>query len=233
VRRAAGQRLERLGDEGLALAIDSYAKAAAARPDHPSGPRLHAWALVKQGRHERAFEVLLAAMRARYPSGRFAGVKTVLRQDLAVVAAAWLATGSEAERADAQRRLAEHGIAPATAASTRFAVTWETDATDVDLTLQAPGSRRRHGRRIADVTTGYGPEVRVLRGDRVPPRLRATVQYYERGAMGHAMGTLQVVAHDGAGGLRVQAQPFVLMQQGGTLELGVFDTGMEPSPNAS
>lgn len=233
VRRAAGQRLERLGDGGLALAVDSYAKAAAARPDHPAGPRLHAWALVKQGQLERAFEVLHAATQQRYPSGRFAGVRSVLQQDLALVAAAWLAGADEAERAAIQTRLDRASIRPATAASTRFVVTWESDATDVDLTLQAPGSRRRHGRRVADVTTGYGPEVRVLRGGHVPPRLRATVQYYERGAMGHAMGTLQVVAHDGAGRLRVQAQPFVLMQQGGTLALGVFDTGVEPSPNAS
>ncbi|MCX4247622.1 TonB family protein [Paraliomyxa miuraensis] len=233
VRRAAGQRLERLGEPALALAIDSYDKAVKARPDHPSGARLLAWALVEQGQHERAFEVLRQALHRRYPSGRFEGVKSVLRQDLAVVAAAWLAAGSEADRQDARRRLTEHHIDPATSASTRFVVTWETDTTDVDLALRAPGSTRRHGRRIADVTTGYGPEVRVLTGSQIPSRLRATVQYYDRKAMGHAMGTLQIVAHDGNGGLRVQAQPFVLMEQGGSLVLGVFDTGVEPGLNAS
>jgi TonB family protein len=233
VRRAAGQRLERLGDDGLALAVDAYEKAVEARPDHPSGARLLAWALVRQGRHEQAFETLEQAASRRYPAGRFAGVKSVLRQDQALVAAAWLAQAPEPERATVRARVDAAGVRPSTEASTRFVVTWETDATDVDLTLRAPGSRRRHGRRIADVTTGYGPEVRVARGARVPPRLSATVQYYERGAMGHAMGTLQVVAHDGAGGLRVQAQPFALMQQGGALELGSFETGVRPSPNAS
>lgn len=233
VRRAAGQRLERLGDDGLALAVDSYAKAVQARPDQPSGPRLHAWALVKQGQHERAFDVLEAATSRSYPAGRFAGVNSVLRQDQAIVAAAWLAAAAEDQRAAVREHIEAAGVHPSTAASTRFVVTWETDTTDIDLTLRAPGSRRRQGRRAADVTTGYGPEMRVVRGSKVPPRLQASVQYYRRGAMGHAMGTLQVITHDGAGGLRVQSKPFVLMQQGGMLELGAFETGVVPSPNAS
>jgi hypothetical protein len=188
---------------------------------------------VRQGRHEDAFETLEIATERRYPSGRFAGVKSVLRQDQELVAAAWLARTPEAEQAAVRARLDATGVRPATEASTRFVVTWESDATDVDLTLRTPGSKRRHGRRLADVTTGYGPEMRVVRGDRMSPRLQATVQYYERGAMGHAMGTLQVVAHDGAGGLRVQERPFVLMQQGGALDLGSFETGVVPSLNAN
>jgi hypothetical protein len=233
VRRAAGQRLERLGDDGLALAIDAYEKAVEARPDHPSGARLLAWALVRQGRHEQAFEALEAAVNRRYPAGRFAGVKSVLRQDQQLVAAAWLAHAPEEARAAARSRIDAADVRPSTEATTRFVVTWESDATDVDLTLRATGSRRRHGRRLADVTTGYGPEMRVVRGDRMPPRLRATVQYYERGAMGHAMGTMQVIAHDGAGGLRVQDRPFVLMQQGGALDLGSFETSVVATLNAS
>ena len=46
-------------------------------------------------------------------------------------------------------------------------------------------------------------------------------------------GNNPVIAHDGAGGLRVQERPFVLMQQGGTLDLGSFETGVVASPNAS
>ena len=34
----------------LALAVDTYAKAKAQRPDHPSSHRLHAYALLKSGR---------------------------------------------------------------------------------------------------------------------------------------------------------------------------------------
>jgi TonB family protein len=233
VRRAAGQRLERLGDDALALAVDTYEKAVKLRPDHPAGPRLLAWALVQQERPAEAFEVLEKAVSRSYPAGRFAGVKSVLRQDQTLVAAAWLAQVPEQQRTEARARLDLAGVRPSTDASTRFVVTWETDTTDIDLTLRAPGSKRRHGRRAADVTTGYGPEMRVVRGDRMPPRLSASVQYYQRGAMGHAMGMVQVIAHDGAGRLRVQAQPFVLMEQGGALELGSFETGVVPSPNAS
>jgi TonB family protein len=233
VRRAAGQRLERLGDDALALAVDTYEKAVEARPDHPAGPRLLAWALVQQGRRAEAFDVLERAVSRSYPAGRFAGVKNVLRQDQALVAAAWLAAVPEDERAATRAHVDAAGVQPATTASTRFVVTWETDTTDIDLTLKTSGSRRRQGRRTADVTTGYGPEMRVVKGDRAPTRLHASVQYYQRGAMGHAMGTLQVVAHDGAGGLRVQAEPFVLMQQAGLLELGSFETGVERSPNTT
>src|SRR5436309_2350889 len=50
LRRLAGERLERLGQEGLGLAIDTYQKAVLDRPDHPSGHRLLAWALLRAGR---------------------------------------------------------------------------------------------------------------------------------------------------------------------------------------
>ncbi|HEX9940954.1 MAG TPA: hypothetical protein VGG03_02970 [Thermoanaerobaculia bacterium] len=43
LRRLAGERLERLGEAGLELAIGTYRKAALDRPDHPSGHRLLAW----------------------------------------------------------------------------------------------------------------------------------------------------------------------------------------------
>ncbi|MEX1368308.1 MAG: AgmX/PglI C-terminal domain-containing protein, partial [Nannocystaceae bacterium] len=225
VRRTAGQRLERLEHDGaLALAIDTYDKAAAARPDHPSGARLHAWALVRRGEHAEAFEVLREAAWRPYPPGRFAGVRTLLRQDLALVAAAWLAQTQGDAKVQALARIDEARVVPATEGSARFVVTWETDTTDVDVLPRVGGQGRLLGHRIADVRTGYGPEARVLRGDRIPARLHAAVRYFDRGAMGHAMGTLQVIVHDGAGGLTVQSRPFVLMQQRGVLDMGSFET---------
>lgn len=226
VRRTAGERLERLEhDDALALAVDTFAKAAAARPDHPSGARLHAWSLVKQGRLEEAFTVLREAAWRRYPAGRFAGVRTLLRQDLALVAAAWLARTQGDARAQVLARIDEARIIPATEPSARFVVTWETDTTDVDVLPRVGGRGRLLGRRIADVRTGYGPEARVLRGERIPDRLHAAVRYFDRGAMGHAMGTLHVVVHDGSGDLRVESRPFVLMEQRGVLDMGTFELG--------
>ncbi|MCA9708132.1 MAG: AgmX/PglI C-terminal domain-containing protein, partial [Myxococcales bacterium] len=229
IRRAAGERLERLGDDGLALAIDTYAKAVESRSDHPSGARLHAWALIQRGDHQAAFDVLHAALRQHYPAGRFAGVKSLLRQDLALVAAAWLAQASGPDLDRAREHIAAAGVRPDTEASTRFVVTWETDTTDVDVLLHTGGSSRNHGRRIADVRTGYGPEARVLRGDSIPAALRTSVRYFDRSSQGHAMGTVHVVSHDGHGHLRVQARPFVLMQQRGVLDLGVIETGVDPN----
>ena len=224
MRRTAGQRLEKLGDErALDLAIDSYAKAAAARPDHPSGPRLHAWALVRRGQLEEAFEVLRQAHVRRYPAGRFAGVRTLLRQDLALVAAAWLADTRGDAHALALARINEARVVPSQEASARFVVTWETDTTDVDVLPRVGGKGRLLGQRIADVRTGYGPEARVLKGAHVPERLHASVRYFDRGAMGHAMGTLQVITHDGAGAVHIESRPFVLMQQRGVLDMGSFE----------
>src|SRR5690606_14798599 len=78
-RRFAGERLERLGDPAaLALAADTYAKAAEQRGDHPASHRLHAFALVKRGEHEKAFEALAKGLARRYPPGRFAGYDRIL-----------------------------------------------------------------------------------------------------------------------------------------------------------
>jgi Vault protein inter-alpha-trypsin domain len=224
IRRAAGERLERLGEPGLELAIDSYAKAVESRPDHPSGARLHAWALVERGDHERAFDVLVAANERSYPAGRFAGVHALLREDLALVAAGWLAKEVDEGLARARARVEAAGVRPSTEASTRFVVTWETDTTDVDVLLHTAGSGRNHGHRIADVRTGYGPEARVLEGARAPREVQASVRYFDRSSQGHAMGTVQVVSHDGRGHIRLEAHPFVLMQQKGVLQLGSIET---------
>jgi predicted Zn-dependent protease len=82
IRRMAGARLEALDEAGLALAEDSYRRALEQRPDHPSGYRLLAWVLVKRGALAEAFDVLERSVAREYPDDRYAGVKSVLRQDL-------------------------------------------------------------------------------------------------------------------------------------------------------
>src|ERR1044072_9352018 len=89
LRRPAGERLERLGEGGLHLTIDTYEKALAQRADHPSSHRLLAWALLRAGRFADAFTVLEGGVRRSYPSGRFSGVERVMRDDLVMLAAAW------------------------------------------------------------------------------------------------------------------------------------------------
>ena len=231
LRRFAGNRLERLnGEAPVALAIDSYRKAVEQRPDHPAGHRLLAFALLKAGRPAEAFEVLAAGARRDYPEGRFAGVARILREDLGLVAAAWT-RAQPARASEIAGRLTQAGGHAETGASLRFVLTWETDANDVDFHIRdGRGGHAYYSQRTlasggelyADVTTGYGPECFTIRGPAVgrayPYRLQA--HYYSRGPMGYGMGKLQVIEHDGRGGLRFEERPFVVMRDNAFVEMG-------------
>ncbi|XXX77428.1 AgmX/PglI C-terminal domain-containing protein [Sorangium sp. So ce134] len=231
LRRYAGARLERLPPEaGLDLAIDTYEKAREQRPDHPSSHRLLAFARLKRGEHAAAFDALAAGLARRYPPGRFAGVEGVLREDLGLVAAAWL-KAEPARRADVLARLAKAGTALERAPSLRFVLTWETDANDVDFHIRDDRGGHAYyarpalpsgGRLHADVTTGYGPECFTLRAPREQRASRYTLQahYYARGPMGYGMGKVQIVDHDGKGGLSFEERPFVVMTDRAFVDLG-------------
>jgi len=236
MRRFAGERLERVrGAAPLALAIDTYRKAVEQRPDHPASHRLLGFALLKAGRPREAFEAIAAGATRRYPDGRFRGVERILAEDLGLAAATW--TRAEPSRADDIRaRLARAGGVPETASSLRFVLNWETDANDVDFHIY--DGRGGHafyssprlasgGELYADVTTGYGPECFTIRN---PPRGRAfpyklQAHYYSRGPMGYGMGKLQIIEHDGHGGLRFDERPFVIMQDGAFVDLGTVTGG--------
>lgn len=113
----------------------------------------------------------------------------------------------------------------------RFVLTWETDANDVDFHINdAKGGHAFYssmhlpsgGDLYADVTTGYGPECFTIR---LPPEQRAypyklRAHYYSRGPMGYGMGKLQIVEHDGKGGLKFEERPFVVMVDGAFVDLG-------------
>ncbi|WP_437679089.1 AgmX/PglI C-terminal domain-containing protein [Sorangium sp. So ce131] len=231
LRRFAGARLERLAaGAGLDLAVDTYEKARAQRPDHPSSHRLLAFARLKRGEHAAAFDALAAGLERRYPPGRFAGVEGVLREDLGLVAAAWLKV-DPARRADVLARLAKSGAALERAPSLRFVLSWETDANDVDFHIRDDRGGHAYygrptlpggGRLYADVTTGYGPECFTIRAPREQRASRYTLQahYYSRGPMGYGMGKLQIVDHDGKGGLSFEERPFVVMTDGAFVDLG-------------
>ena len=230
LRRLAGERLERLGEAGLDLAIDTYQKAVLDRPDHASGHRLLAWALLRAGRLAEAFEALEKGLEQKYPDGRFAGVNRVLQEDLGLLAAAWL-RAEPARREEVLERLNAHGARIEDEPSLRFVLSWETDANDVDLHVyDRQGGHAYYGKATlpsggelyADVTTGYGPECFTIREPAgrgaAPYKLR--VHYYSRGPMGYGMGILQVVRHDGKGRLTVEPRPFVVMADDAMVRLG-------------
>jgi tetratricopeptide (TPR) repeat protein len=230
LRRLAGERLERLGEGGLALAVDTYEKAVLQRPDHPSSHRLLAWALVRAGRFADAFAALERGLQQRYPDGRFAGVEQVLHDDLGILGAAWL-HAEPSRRAEVLDRLRLAGARIDEEPSLRFVLSWETDANDVDLhVFDRRGGHAYYqakelasgGSLYADVTTGYGPECfAVEKPGGAPYRLK--VHYYSRGPMGYGMGTVQVVAHDGRGGLRLEPRPFVVMVDQAMVDLGAVE----------
>jgi hypothetical protein len=218
MRRAAAARLASLGEGGLALAIDSAEKAVALRPDHPNGHRQLAWTLARAGRTSDAFAALERGLDERWPRGRFAGVRAVMREDLALVGAAWRAKASDPEIVDARLRRA--GVRPDTTPTLRVVAHWETDATDIDLAVKPVERGDARGRTLADVRTGFGPEAWVARGAKRPRAVTASVHYYERGAMGAALGTVDAIAHDGHGGLAFRSAPFVITEAGGAIDLG-------------
>lgn len=229
LRRFAGVRLERLA-AAQELAIDTFAKAAEQRADHPASHRLYAFSLLRAGRPEKAFAAMELGLKQAYPSGRFAGVDQILREDAGLIAAAWMKAEPN-RRAEIEARLKKAGGTPENAPSLRFVLNWETDANDVDFHItDAKGGHAFYSQRTlpsggelyADVTTGYGPEcftIRKPKGQRAGP-YHLQAHYYSIGPMGAGMGKLEIIEHDGKGGLRFEQRPYVVMVNQAYVELG-------------
>jgi tetratricopeptide (TPR) repeat protein len=229
LRRFAATRLERLGKAGLSLAVDSYDKAREQRPDHLTGYRLQAYALVRLGRYEEALSLLLEAVTKPSRIQRAALASEVLARDISLVAAAYAKAEPKRRAAIAQR------IAPitkiASEPSTSFVLSWETDTNDVDLhVVDRDGDHAYYGNRrlrsggelLEDVTRGYGPELFAIGGKLPAAPYELGVHYYSRGPMGYGMGRVEVIEHDGRGGLMLQTRPFVIMNDDARISLGTF-----------
>lgn len=228
LRRFAGSRLDRLGKNGQQLAIDTYRHAVEQRPDHPNSHRQYAYALLRGGQSKLALEAILAGATHQYPSGRFRGVLEILKDDVGLIAAASIKQAPSQEQ-EIRQRVKTAGASVASKASTRFVVSWETDANDVDFHVHDgkgdhaffsnPGLASG-GKLYADVTTGYGPECFAIQGTPTAFPYRLEAHYYSRGPMGYGMGTMQIVQHDGRGGLSFDDRPFVIMKDQAFVKLG-------------
>ncbi|MEZ4362797.1 MAG: VIT domain-containing protein [Kofleriaceae bacterium] len=236
LRRFAGQRLERLDRQGASvreLLLDTYRRALADRPDHLTGYRLLAYALVRAGDLPEAFATVERGLRQSYPPGRFPGGDRILREDAGLIAAAWIAKDPK-RRAELSTRLSALGASLETAPSTRFVLYWETDANDVDFHIRdARGGHAYYqamtlpsgGALYQDVTTGYGPECFTIPGVPKAGPYQLSINYYSQGPMGFGMGLLEVLVHDGKGGLTFDERPYVVMQPGAFVELGTIGKG--------
>ena len=230
LRRFAGIRLERLVN-GLDLAADSFAKAAEQRADHPASHRLLAFSLLRAGKFEKAFEAISVGMKQQYPSGRFLGVERILAEDAGLIAAAWT-KAEPTRRAEIAGKLKAIGGVTENAPSLRFVLNWETDANDVDFHIyDSKGGHAFYSSKVlpsggelyADVTTGYGPEcftIRLPKGKRAAP-YTLQAHYYSIGPMGAGMGKLEIIEHDGEGGLKFEQRPYVVMVNQAYVDLGV------------
>jgi tetratricopeptide (TPR) repeat protein len=235
LRRFAGERLERLGDAGLPMAIDTYKKAREQRPDHPASHRLLAFALVRAGDLDAAFTVIKEGAARSYPDGRFRGVDRILKEDVGLIAAAMIK--KDPKRGDSiKKQVDEAGTTVPTERSLRFVLNWETDANDVDFhILDAKGGHAFYsaphlmsgGDLYADVTTGYGPECFTIPGK--PAAFPYTLQahYYSRGPMGYGMGKLEIIEHDGQGGLKFEERAFVIMVDQAFVDLGKVTSSLK------
>jgi hypothetical protein len=234
LRRFAGARLERLkSPEALKLAVDAFAKAAEQRADHPASHRLLAYMLLKLGEPGRAFAAIEKGMAQHYPEGRFRGVDRILHEDAGLIAAAWM-KAEPARRAEILERAKKLGVPLEEQPSLRFVLNWETDANDVDFHIV--DGKKGHafysaphlnsgGDLYADVTTGYGPECFTIRntpGTRAYP-YKLAAHYYSRGPMGYGMGKLEIIDHDGKGGLKFVERPYVVMVDQAFVDLGTVD----------
>ena len=227
LRRYAGMRIERLGKAFAEVAVDTYEKAVQQRPDHLTGHRSYAWALVRAGRLDDAAKELVGALHQTYPRPISAGDQ-ILREDLAIVAAAWMRR-EPSRKTDILAMLQKENLVVATEPSLRFILQWETDANDVDFHIR-DGKRghafysqrelRSGGRLYEDVTTGYGPECFAIDGEPTAYPYRASIHYYSRGPMGFGMGRLAILRHDGNGNLGFEERPFVVMNDHAYVQLG-------------
>lgn len=131
------------------------------------------------------------------------------------------------------KKLREVGVALPSEPSRRLVLSWETDANDVDLhVLDDAGGHAFYGSvrmpsgggLLADVTDGYGPEMFSVSGSKARDRrYRVRAHYYAAGPMGYGMGRLQIVDHDGKGGLGIEERPFVVMVDRAFIDLGEVD----------
>ena len=227
-RRFAGERLERLEATGRSLAVDTYRRAVADRPDQLTGHRLLAYALVRSNDLAGAFDAILKGVDQKYRDDSYRGADRVLRRDAQMIAAAYLAQGGD--RTAIEKALAKRKLTAFTGRSTRVLLYWETDANDVDLHVRdARGGHSWYshlplesgGELYADVTTGYGPECFEIMGTPSAGPYKLGVHYYRQGAMGYGMGLLQIVRFDGRT-FAFEDRPFVIMQDEAYVSLGAM-----------
>lgn len=229
MRRLAAARLERLGEPYTWLVIDSYGRAIEQRHEDPAGYRLFAFALLRAGYYQEAFESLVDGLAWARSEPRTRALEPVLLGDLGLVAAAWIRRWPEQE-GYVREALRVHEATLATRPSLRFVLSWDSELADLDLHVRDGlgwHAFYRHkaldsgGRLSDDMDAGYGLEAFTIDGPAEAFPYRVEVGYYARGAP-HGAGKLEIVEHDGQGNLFFDERPFVVLKQRAYVDLGTL-----------
>ena len=232
-RRFAGALLESLdvlprqqGSEGsqtspeLELAIDSYRKARALHPDHPTGYQALAWALARHGQLHEAVGVLVDALGRNYTNGRFGDAIELLREDLATLSAAAILADPDS-RPMILASLVDTMVIPSAKTRDQLLLTWESDASS--LALRVFGGAVDDAYTSAPVQNGYGPQGFGWPAQLDEP-LGVSVRADELGPEALALGSVRRMHFEAGGSLRFETRPFVIWPGQAGVELGNFES---------
>ena len=228
MRRLAAARLERLGELYTWLVLDSYGRALEQRNDDPAGHRLYAFALLRAGYYQEAFDALVDGIAWARSEPKTRPLEAVLRADLGLIAAAWIRRWPEQE-AFVREALRVHEAELATTPSLRFVLSWDSELADLDLHVRdglgwhafyRTKTLASGGMLSDDMDAGYGLEAFVIHGAATGFPYRLEVGYYARGAT-QGTGKLEIVEHDGQGQLFFDQRPFVVNKQRAYVDLGM------------
>ena len=231
MRRFAGARLEGLDRAGQRLAVDSYRIARTQDFGDLDNHRRLAYALLREGHPDRAFEVLAAAMARSLQNPELAPEDKMLREDLGLIGAAWVAA-EPARRHHVVTRLTQVGCVLETEPSLRFVLSWETSGQDVDLHVRdGLGGHAYYdnpalqsgGLLYGDGKGRSGTEALTISGAPTGYPYRLEAHVHATGADGFGSGRLQVIEHDGQGGLVFSERPFVVSRDRAFVDLGIVD----------
>lgn len=228
MRRFAAQQLEGLDMGASWLVIDSYARALELRSDDPSSFRMLGYALLKAEYYQAAFDTLVHGLAWARADSRRKAIARILAEDLGLFAAAWL-KNRPGDREIIERNIEVHNVALPTQPSVRFVLSWETAASDVDLHIRDGGGWHAYhknpalesgGNLYGDIKDGIGLEAFVIDGEPTAYPYYVQVEYFTNGPMGFGMGKVQIVEHDGEGGLKFDERPYVVTRDRAYVDLG-------------
>ncbi len=173
--RILGHRLAQL--DHLELAAPAFEEILALRPDEPQSLRDLALVLAQLGHYARAVELLKKVVMDEWD--RFDEIEVIALNELNRIIPKAKAAGVRDPGLDPR-------LVQVTDADLRIVMTWDADATDIDLWVtEPPGEKAFYDNQLTqigglvseDFTDGYGPEEYVLR-KAIPGKYRIEVNYF-------------------------------------------------------